>query len=93
MRTGNNVVRLYPMADDELAPIRHALYGVFIALTSALAPEKADLAFEILASFVDMPDTSPSEAQIYRSVVGAHEETRKYSPETDCEDFAIETAH
>jgi hypothetical protein len=47
---------------------RHALYGVYFALTAAMPPESAEKAKEILRGFLQ-DDLSPEERLIYETLV------------------------
>jgi hypothetical protein len=47
---------------------RHALYGIYIALTAALPPEGVDKAKEILRGFLK-DDLLPEERLIYETLI------------------------
>jgi hypothetical protein len=56
------------MTDGPNQALRHALYGVYFALTAAMPPEATDKAKEILRGFLK-DDLLPEERAIYEILI------------------------
>lgn len=67
--------------DEEIKSLRHALYGIFFAMSSVLPSQEADFINEVLLSFQDDPDTSPTERLIYGVLTDSHRHDERPRPQ------------
>jgi hypothetical protein len=58
---------------DPNKSLRRALYGIYFALSSAMPPESAALADDIVKDYLDAPDLEQEERHIYSVIAGADE--------------------
>jgi hypothetical protein len=66
--------------NDTNKALRHSLYGVFFALKSALPPESARLASEVVKNYLNNPDLEPEERLIYEVIVDGCEPPAETKP-------------
>jgi hypothetical protein len=62
--------------EEKIRPLRHALYGLYHAVSGSLSQEQADFVNELLFAFADDPRTGPEEADIYLNMAQSYAQHR-----------------
>ena len=57
--------------NDTNKALRRALYGIYFAISSAMQPERAALADEIVRDYLDQPDLEQEERHVYSVIAEA----------------------
>jgi hypothetical protein len=65
---------------NEAKSLRRALYGIYFALSSAMPPESAALADDIVRDYLETPDLEQEERRIYSVIADADEPVPEERP-------------